>query len=162
MTDLILAQVQQAFAQRARPDRENGTDSRELTVDERAVLDEALSLVWQEIPADWWEKNAEVTSWFSPTAYCYYLPGIITTTLAGNNPNLAAACSVLFMLDRTPDKTLWDNFFYSRWHLFNGQELVAIASWLEWLAAGKASVLDDISLTRALLTIELLREELHG
>jgi len=65
-----------------------------LTVDERAVLDEALGLVWQEIPADWWETNAEVTSWFSPAAYCYYLPGIITATLAGNNPNLAAACSL--------------------------------------------------------------------
>jgi hypothetical protein len=46
----------------------------------------------------------------------HYLPG-----KHENCPFLLAACSVLFMLDRTPSIELWDSFFFDRWTLLNTQ-----------------------------------------
>ncbi|OAI78710.1 hypothetical protein RSP799_15230 [Ralstonia solanacearum] len=67
-----------------------------------------------------------------------------------------AACSILFMLDRTPTIELWDEFFLERWRRFTVAELEAIATWIDWVSTEDGVALDDVALTRALLNIDLL------
>ena len=150
--------VRSAFSARIRPLK--ATDSLELSHDEQDNLREIFQLEWQETTAADWERLADVVSWLSPKAFCYYLPGIIVATTDENCPFLLAACSVLFMLDRTPSIELWDSFFFDRGTLLNTQELEAVSEWISWLSGLEDCVLDDISLTRALLNIDLLAARL--
>lgn len=115
-----------------------------------------MALDWRDTTASKWEKLADVVSWLSPEGFCYYLPGILVSTLEERCPNLMAACSVLFMLDRTPAVELWDDFFLERWRRFTVAELEAIATWIDWVSTEDGVVLDDVALTRALLNIDLL------
>lgn len=146
--------IRTAFATRRRPD--NATASSELTEDEMAALTEITALDWRETDATRWEKLAEVVSWLSPEGFCYYLPGILVSTLEERCPNLAAACSVLFMLDRTPAIEMWDEFFLERWSRLTVAELKAVAAWIDWISQEEDVAIDEVSLTRALLNVDLL------
>lgn len=154
----VSALVRRAFDGRVRPS--SATESSELTHDERAELEEMFRLDWRETTSAHWERLAEVVSWLSPEAFCYYLPGILIATLDEYRPNLIAAGSVLFMLDRTPSTDMWDDFFFARWTRLNREELEAVGAWVTWLSTLDNFMLDDTSLTRALLTIDLLRERI--
>ncbi|MEF9387333.1 DUF6714 family protein [Ralstonia solanacearum species complex bacterium KE056] len=151
---IVTKQIRAAFDARHRPNK--ATESSELTKDEQAALAEIMALDWRDTTASKWEKLADVVSWLSPEGFCYYLPGILVSTLEERCPNLMAACSVLFMLDRTPAVELWDDFFLERWRRFTVAELEAIATWIDWVSTEDGVVLDDVALTRALLNIDLL------
>ncbi|WP_425218905.1 DUF6714 family protein [Ralstonia solanacearum] len=150
----VAKEIRAAFGARCRPSR--AIASSELTEDELAALDEIMALDWRETNASRWEKLADVVSWLSPEGFCYYLPGILISTLEEQCPNLIAACSVLFMLDRTPTIEMWDEFFLERWSRFTVGELEVIATWINWISEKGGTALDDVSLTRALLNIDLL------
>lgn len=150
----VAKKIKTAFATRRRPN--NAAASSELTEDEMAALNEITALDWRETDAARWEKLAEVVSWLSPDGFCYYLPGILVSTLEERCPNLIAACSVLFMLDRTPAIEMWDEFFLERWSLLTVAELESVAEWIDWISQEEGVAIDEVSLTRALLNIDLL------
>jgi len=152
--------VRTSFSQRVRPVK--ATNSLELSSDEQENLKEIFQFSWKETSAKDWERLSDVVSWFSPEAFCYYLPGIIVASIEENCPTLTAVCNLLFMLDRTPSLELWDNFFFERWTLLNSQELEAVATWIHWLSGLQGFILDDISLTRVLLNIDLLIDRLKN
>lgn len=122
-------------------------------------LDDLLfitSFDWNEITGELWEKYFDVISWFSPDAFCYYLPSIIKVSIEESQPNLIVVESIVYMLDRNPEPEWWDEFFLKRWTLFTIQECKAIQEWIFWLSSFNKSNHDDDSLERALETIELL------
>jgi hypothetical protein len=150
----ILNAIQRAFAGRSRP--ATLTDSHELTLMELAELESFSRLNWDQVTCADWEKYFDVVNWFSPDAFCYYLPGICGATIAENEPNLIVVSSILSMLDRSPKPEWWDDYFIARWTHLTEQECRAIQEWILWLSAFDAFSYSDDSLTRALQTLDLL------
>jgi len=113
---------------------------------------------WSSLTTDELEKYFEAIYWFTPEAFCYYLPGIYTASIKENEPDLMVNQSIVGMLDRSPDRELWDDFFLTRWPLLNKKELDVTEEWLLWLSSHEGSSTDEVSIIRALDTISLLRE----
>jgi len=160
-TDALRARelIQAAFRQRPRPSR--AFTSLELTADEKASVEAICQLDWNDVSAADWERCSDAVNLLSPEAFCYYLPGLMNASLAENQPHLMAVSAVLFMLDRTPSEDMWNNHFVDRWTLLNAAELEAVEAWIEWLSTIDQLGIDDISLTRALVNLELLKKRLH-
>jgi uncharacterized protein DUF6714 len=152
---IALDQFKQAFSNRQQPARR--TDSNELTPDELNSLERVFAEPWDQVTAEDWESLSEVVSFFSPEAFCYYLPGILSTSIKTENPNLSSAISVFMSLDRTPEFSLWDDFFQARWRLLSEAELNAVREWINWLCKSDSFTFDEASLTRAMLNVDLLK-----
>ena len=129
--------IGKAFADRAPPSAI--TDSMQLSDVE---YDEVMSfdgMVWRDVAFDQVEKNADAVFWFSPEAFCYYLPGLFAAGLKDNRWDTNAYDSLIGMLDRSPEPDYWDDFFRPRWPLLSHQEIEAVRSWVRWFE----SVLPD-------------------
>jgi hypothetical protein len=132
------------------------TDSQELSEFELNSLDSIAGYQWVDVAPAFWESHSDVVSWLSPTAFCYYLPSILLASIEQDWPNLSAVHSLMFMLDRTPDREFWDSHFEARWSLLKRAELAAVQAWLEWLSDQPEAAFDETSLIRAALTLDLL------
>ena len=65
---------------------------------------------WSHVTGLQLEKHFEAIFWFTPEAFCYYLPGILSAGIQENKPGLIVNQSLVNMLDRSPDPTSWDDF----------------------------------------------------
>ncbi|MFT4926753.1 MAG: hypothetical protein ACI8WB_002851 [Phenylobacterium sp.] len=101
------------------------------------------------------EDNFSVMYWFTPEAYCYFLPGILIAGLKAHRDDLLIYDSIVNLLDRSPEPDYWDEFFIDRWQLLTNDEIEIIQEWLLWLTS-QNSPYDDISLGRCFDTLELL------
>lgn len=104
------------------------------------------------------EKHFGAIFWFTPEAFCYYLPGIFTAGIRENKPWLIVNHSLINMLDRSPDAASWDDFFFARWPLFTIRECEATQEWILWLSSFEDTSYSESSLARALDTLDLLRQ----
>lgn len=150
----------EAFAGRTRPIVM--TNSLELSKDD---LDDLLCIAcfdWNELTGEHWEKYFDVTSWFSPEAFCYYLPSIIKVSIEEHQPNLIVVDSIIWALDRSPRTESWDELFLQRWPLLSIDECRSIQEWVFWLSSFSNSNLVDDSLARAVETLELLISHKQG
>lgn len=150
----LLNSIREAFGWRSRP--AILSDSKELTTTELSNLLTICLLKWDEVTSNDWEQFFDVVSWFSPEAFCYYLPSIYKASIEENNPNLIVVAHILYMLDRSPTPEWWDDFFLARWPLLTEQEYKVTQEWIWWLSSLKNSSYSDDTLMRALQTIELL------
>ncbi|HEM7809812.1 TPA: hypothetical protein U2L28_003383 [Burkholderia multivorans] len=153
MSDLIF-RISECFKSRKKPDVLVG--SNELTYDEIEEVNFVGAYDWSETTGDLWEKYSAVLSWFSPDAFCYYLPGVMVSSIKENEPNLIVVSNLIGMLDRTPNSDWWDDFFVARWPLLTLKECNALQEWLIWLSSAENSSFDQNSIERALGTIGLL------
>lgn len=110
---------------------------------------------WEDITCDHFEKNFEVFYWFSPEAFCYYLPGVFYVSVTHDNPDLLVIDSIIGMLDRNPDPSHWNDFFRERWLMLTDEEIDVAAEWVLWLSSRGG--LDDSSLSRAFDCLESVK-----
>jgi hypothetical protein len=113
---------------------------------------------WSSVTALQLEKHFDAIFWFTPEAFCYYLPGIFSAGINENKPWLIVNHSLVNILDRSPDPALWDEFFLTRWSQLTGKECEVAQEWILWLASFDEGSYSESSLSRAFDTLELLRQ----
>lgn len=135
----------------------NLVQSVELTGDEVADILAIGKYTWQELTIDTLEQYSDAINLMAPEAFIYYLPGVILATIVEDVRNAIAAVSIVSMLDRTPNRELWDSHFLARWPRLNANELSVVAGWIVWLEQCGDFALDETSLIRALENLDLLK-----
>lgn len=113
---------------------------------------------WSNVTGAQLEKHFEAISWFTPEAFCYYLPGIFSAGINEDKPWLIVNHSLISMLDRSPDPGLWDDFFLVRWPLLTAEECGATQEWILWLSSFENGSFSEDSLSRAFDTLDLLKQ----
>lgn len=111
------------------------TTSRQLSDIEYEEVMSFQGMTWQDIVFDQVDRNADAVFWFSPEAFCYYLPGFLAAGLRESRWDSNAYDALIGMLDRSSEPEYWDDFFVPRWPLLSIQEIDAVRSWACWLAA---------------------------
>lgn len=112
---------------------------------------------WSGVTGLQLEKHFDAIFWFTPEAFCYYLPGIFTAGITENKPWLIVNHSLVNMLDRSPDPVSWDDFFFARWSELTARECEATQAWILWLSSFEDGSYAESSLARAFDTLDLLR-----
>ncbi len=157
---LALELIEKAFAERRRP--AVMSDSRQLSDVE---YDEVMSfegLDWREVDFDLVERSADAVFWFSPEAFCYYLPGLLAAGIEADRTDSNAYDALVGMLDHSPEPDYWDDFFRPRWTLLTALEIDAVAAWIDWLALKEPDVAGGDIRTRTQDTLTLLRWTREG
>lgn len=111
---------------------------------------------WREIEWDEWEKYRDAFFSFTPEAFAYYLPSILTLSLKNPDRLFLPAQALLQVLDRSPVVEYWDEFIVTRLFEFNFEEYNIIAEWIEILSDSCLIASDD-TLGRAFDTIAILQ-----
>ncbi len=133
------------------------TDSQQLSDfehDEVMVFDQ---MRWQDIELAHVEQAADAVFWFSPEAFCYYLPGFLLAGLRENDVGSNAFDSIIGCLDRSPEPDYWDDFFRPRFTRFTVPELDAILAWVCWMEMVQPDAFHDTTYQRVRDTLELLK-----
>ena len=133
LASAALTRLGAAFAGRELP--RLVTTSRQLSDRE---YDEVMSfegMRWNEIGFEQVERCADAVFWFSPEAFCYYLPGLLAAGLKEDRRDSNAYDALCGMLDGSPDPACWDDFFRPRWTMLSREELEAVRWWVRWLEA---------------------------
>lgn len=151
----LLELIRDAFSRRHMP--RVLTSSAELSEDEYDEVMHFQGKDWSAITREEVETHYEVIFWFSPEAFCYYLPGIMSAGVRDSDTSLLAYRSLIGMLDRSPDPTNWDDFFLERWPLLSPPECEAVEKWIHWLASKEDINIFANIVSRALVTVELLK-----
>ena len=125
-----LTLIETAFADRPPPSEM--TNSKQLSDVEYEEVTSFEGLRWQAVTFDQIEQNADAVFWFSPEAFCYYLPGFLAAGLKENRWDTNAYDALIGMLDRSPEPDYWDDLFVPRWPLLSVPEIDAVKSWLRW------------------------------
>lgn len=152
--------IHAAFADRARP--AILTDSKQLLdfeYDEVMLFDQ---MRWQDVEIAHVDQAPDAVFWFSPEAFCYYLPGFLVAGLRENNVDSNAFDSIIGCLDRSPEPDYWDDFFRPRFTLFRVSELDAISTWVCWMEMVQPDAFHESTYQRARDTLELLKWQAAG
>lgn len=150
----LLNNIREAFAHRSRPAavvREDAPDT-----DEYDDAKHFLGRSWDSLTCSELDAHQDAFAGFTPEAFCYYLPGILTAGIREERPDLLATSSIVMTLDRSNVPSSWDEFFLKRWPLLTANECLAVQQWLLWLADANPSVALEPSLGRAFDTMQLL------
>jgi hypothetical protein len=132
--------------------------SEQLAAHEREDVMAFWGKPWSGVTGLQLEKHFEAIFWFTPEAFCYYLPGIFSAGIKENKPWLIVYHSLVNMLDRSLDRDSWDDFFFARWSQLTARECEAAQAWLLWLSSCEDSSYSESSLARAFDTLEALRQ----
>jgi hypothetical protein len=152
-----LTVIDAAFADRTPPSEM--TDSKQLSDVEYDEVMAFECLRWQDITFDQIEQNADAVFWFSPEAFCYYLPGFLAAGLKENRWDSNAYDALIGMLDRSPEPDYWDDFFLPRWPLLSVQEIEAVRSWLRWFEHVEPEAFQSNTYERVDDTLTLLQAQ---
>ena len=112
---------------------------------------------WQDITFDLVERCADAVFWFSPEAFCYYLPGILSAGLRETRWDSNAYDAIIGCLDRSPKPEYWDDFFLPRWPLLSVEELDAVDVWVEWMESVQPNAFHENTYQRVRETLILLK-----
>jgi hypothetical protein len=128
---IALSLINRSFAHRLPPSVL--TDSTQLTDGEYGEVMSFQGMIWQDVTFAELERFSDAVFWFSPEAFCYYLPGILAAGLKENRCDCNAYDSLIGCLDRSPEPDYWDDFFLPRWPLLSLEEIDAVVAWARWL-----------------------------
>jgi hypothetical protein len=156
--DQLIQSAADAFGWRSPPDKL--TDSVQIGAEDMADLVTFARNSWAETTVVLWEQHFDVIHYFSPLAFCYYLPGVIKATVEANEANLVVVGSVIGQLDRSPTPAWWDDHFLSRWPLLTAPELDVMQAWIIWLTTCGHNPFWQGELDRAFDTLSLLQTRL--
>ncbi|NKB57402.1 MAG: hypothetical protein GKS00_13835 [Alphaproteobacteria bacterium] len=152
--------IDSAFAHRSPPSEM--TDSKQLS---GVGYEEVMSfegMRWQEVSFAHVEQNSDAVFWFSPQAFCYYLPGFLSAGLKEGRCDANAYDSLIGMLDRSAEPDYWDDFFRPRWTLLTALELTAVAAWVGWFEWVDPDAFHGNTLERVRGTLNLLAQRLES
>jgi hypothetical protein len=155
----LLAEIAAAFSERAMP-----ADIVPPAHVPTFEYNEALHFAgrdWRTTTCEEWESYSDSIYAFTPLAFCYFLPGMLTAGVIENRPGLSVTSSLVNMLDRSPVIEYWDVFFSDRWTLLTAGECKAVQNWILWLA-DQPGLFDDNALMRAFETLEILALQREG
>jgi hypothetical protein len=133
--------------------------SEQLAAHERDDLMSFWGKTWSCVTGVQLEEHFEAIFWFTPEAFCYYLPGIFTAGIKEKKPWLIVNHSLVNMLDRSPDPAAWDDYFIARWSQLTIRECEATQEWILWLSSSEDTSYSKSSLARAFDTLALLRQK---
>ena len=153
----LLKFIEDAFHARVRPPAVIAVDqpATELRSDALAV---ACS-DWRELTCDMLDKYPDCVHGFSPTAFCYFLPGIFSAGIRERRADLLVNHSLITGLDRSNSPASWDDFFRARWPRLTPSECEAAQRWILWLEEFEPAPIADASLSRAYDTLETLANQ---
>ena len=152
--EIALGLISEAFANRPRPALL--TDSLQLTDGEYAEVMSFEGLDWRDVTFALIEQSPDAVFWFSPAAFCYYLPGIMAAGLREMRWDSNAYDALIGSLDRSPEPDYWDDFFQPRWPRLSTAEIDAVTAWVHWLALVDPDQVYDNVYTRVNDTLTLL------
>ncbi|MDR2880420.1 MAG: hypothetical protein LBV29_00760 [Azoarcus sp.] len=113
---------------------------------------------WHHLNRQDWERHPDAIYAFTPEAFLYYVPSILTVTLESNGQWLQVADSLIGFLNRTPTVEYWDSFFCERFVGLSNPEYEALQAWLLSLSGNGVAWCED-ALSRAYETVDLLKRE---
>jgi hypothetical protein len=134
------------------------SDSKQLADFEYEEVMSYEGIRWQDLTFAHVERNSDAVFWFSPEAFCYYLPGILAAGLRESRWDANACDSIIGMLDRSPEPDYWDDFFRPRWTLLSAAEVNAVDAWVVWLGLVQPDGFHGNTYERAHDTLALLME----
>lgn len=155
-TAATLELVERAFAHRRPPSVLS--DSQQLTEGEYAEVMAFRGLRWQDVTHALVQQCPDAVFWFSPEAFCYYLPGFFASGLRENRADLMAYDALLHTLDRSPEPEYWDDFFLPRWTRLSVPEVDAVAAWAKWVECLEPDEVYGNLYERVQTTLDLLRD----
>jgi hypothetical protein len=151
-----LEAIERAFAHRRPPSIM--TDSKQLSDSEYEEVMSFEGLGWQDVSFDLVERCSDAVFWFSPEAFCFYLPGLLAAGLRERRVDANAYDSLIGMLDRSPNPDYWDDFFLPRWTLLTAEEVNVVGAWIQWLQSIEPEAFHPNTYERALETLDLLKD----
>jgi hypothetical protein len=78
------------------------------------------------------------------------------TSFNENRPDLLVVDSLISDLDRSPRKDYWDKYFIDRWPRLTKPEVAVVSDLISWLSHTKDWAHNELSLIRAMETLDLL------
>jgi hypothetical protein len=152
----LFRQIEHAFAHWPKPHRL--IQMRDPVTPEQEDAIRFTDRDWREITWDDWERSPDALYAFTPEAFVYYLPSVLS--VAAGNPErwLAAADALLRVLDRSPETYHWDAFISKRLVGLETEEYEVIKIWLLSLS-GRGNYVTEDALMRSYETVELLQAE---
>lgn len=152
----LLQQIERAFGDRQKP--RNLVEERvPVTAEQRDAL-WFSGRDWRAITWSDWESHSEAIYAFTPEAFAYYLPSILTLSLGHPDQWFPPADGLLRVLDRSPVVEYWDAFITTRLVGLRASEYEALKEWLVSLSGHKDAEAEEM-LSRALETVDLLQKE---
>lgn len=152
----VIDQIHEAFGARQMP--RVMLVSKQLALHEYEDVNVFLGRNWTDITSNDLEKHFEFIHWLSPEGFCYYLPAILCTGIAEDDPELIVNHSLVKALNRSNDPSTWDKFFIDRWSLLNSTECAAVQAWVLWLSESADAVFGESALGRAFDVLEVLKD----
>jgi hypothetical protein len=149
----MIDQIEAAFAHRQRPEllTERPVDDSDY---EDAIWFRGRD--WREIRWEDWEHNFSAFFAFTPEAFVYFLPSILTLSVCNPNDILLVATSLESVLANGLADPNNGPFLRSRLSRLAEREYDAIFLWLKWMSAHHREFREG-SHARARATLELLR-----
>jgi len=157
---ITLDQIARAFADRTPPTLL--TDSKQLSDVEYDEVMSFESMRWQDVTFDQIERNSDAVFWFSPEAFCYFLPGLMLAGLKENRVDANCYDALIGMLDRSAEPDSWDDFFQPRWPLLTVAQVDAVTAWAKWLQSVQPDAFHSNTFERVGNTLALLAERRKG
>jgi hypothetical protein len=151
-----LEAIERAFARRRPPSVM--TDSKQLSDSEYEEVMSFEGLRWQDVRFDLVERCSNAVFWFSPEAFCFYLPGLLAAGLKERRADANAYDSLIGLLDRSPNPDYWDDFFLPRWTLLTAEEIDAVGDWVRWLQLIEPAAFQPNTYERVQETLALLKD----
>jgi hypothetical protein len=115
-------------------------------------------LKWQDVTLTLVEDAPGAVFWFSPEAFCYYLPGVLSAGLRSGRSDLLYFDSLIGCLDHSPEPAYWDDFFYPRFTLLSPEEIDAVSAWALWMELIEPDGYHEFTYLRVQGTLDLLRQ----
>ncbi len=149
-----LSSIREAFAHRSLPMLVVRSDAPD--TDEYDDARHFQGRTWESLTCAELDAHQDAMFGFSPEAFCYFLPGVLSAGIRENRPDLLVNTSLVMTLDRSNTPTSWDDFFAKRWPSLTAQECLAVQDWLLWLTEAHPHSVPESSLGRAFDTMQLL------
>jgi hypothetical protein len=118
------------------------------------------SLAWSQVTKEHWNKYSGAFFAFSPAAFLYFLPSVLTLSLREPKAWLAPADSLVTALDRSPNIETWDIFLLQRLVALQSEEYSVLRDWL--LEMSEDSTFEQDALGRAFDSVCLAEKETNS
>lgn len=158
----LLADILLTFSHRVMP-TEIVVDKSKLSDDEFEDVFHFKDKKWEDYTTNELEIYSDAIYLISPKYFCYFLPGVLYSSVKENETNLIVIHTIISMLDRSPTPETWDNIFLERWTLLTNKEYLIVQEWMLWLSnSGSSPFIYDNSCLRVIESLELLMQGVIG
>jgi hypothetical protein len=152
----IFQQIEAAFSGRDKPKSVVREDNPLTTEYEDALWFKDRD--WHHVTWEGWEDHRDALFAFTPEAFAYYLPSVLSLSSTQPNRLFVPASCLLGILDRSPTPEYWDSILLTRLMGLKVTEYEALKAWLLLLTEHEMNW-NGVSLGRAFDTVSLLQTE---